>query len=198
VGAICASEGALHSGGERPTGVYASFCGQLQVGWRFCEAADPRAKGAVERLQGYLETNFAPSRRSANALDLQLQLDAWFDNANARTHKTPQGPSDRQSHGRAWGHARPARAEPDTERRWAMRVPPDPYLRFDTNDYSLHPALVLTARDHSHRLDTGELAAQPQSSPTCFGELKAPVAARALAKLAERARSEDWSYECQR
>jgi transposase len=30
----------------------------LKVGWRFCEPADPQAKGAVERLQGYLETNF--------------------------------------------------------------------------------------------------------------------------------------------
>ena len=31
--------------------------------------------------------------------------------------------------------------EPDLDRRWVMRVPPDPYLRIDTNDYSLDPAL---------------------------------------------------------
>jgi hypothetical protein len=31
---------------------------------------------------------------------------------------------------------------PDTSRRWTMRVPPDPHLRIDTNDYSLDPALV--------------------------------------------------------
>ena len=31
---------------------------------------------------------------------------------------------------------------PDTARRWTMRVPPDPHLRVDTNDYSLDPALV--------------------------------------------------------
>jgi hypothetical protein len=31
---------------------------------------------------------------------------------------------------------------PDPARRWTMRVPPDPHLRVDTNDYSLDPALV--------------------------------------------------------
>ena len=31
---------------------------------------------------------------------------------------------------------------PDVDRRWVLRVPPDPYLRFDTCDYSLDPRLV--------------------------------------------------------
>jgi hypothetical protein len=35
----------------------------------------------------------------------------------------------------------PERA-PDTARRWVLRVPPDPHVRVDTNDYSLDPALV--------------------------------------------------------
>ena len=35
----------------------------------------------------------------------------------------------------------PAQAS-DVDRRWGMRVPADPMLRFDTNDYSLDPALV--------------------------------------------------------
>jgi Mu transposase-like protein len=32
--------------------------------------------------------------------------------------------------------------EPDLDRRWVTRVPPDPHVRFDTNDYSLDPKLV--------------------------------------------------------
>ena len=32
--------------------------------------------------------------------------------------------------------------EVDLDRRWVVRVPPDPHLRFDTNDYSLDPNLV--------------------------------------------------------
>ena len=37
-------EGCLHAGGGRPTEAYAAFCGQLPVGWLFCEPADPQAK----------------------------------------------------------------------------------------------------------------------------------------------------------
>ena len=31
---------------------------------------------------------------------------------------------------------------PDVDRRWVLRVPPDPHLRFDSCDYSLDPGLV--------------------------------------------------------
>ena len=59
----------------------------------------------------------------------------------------------------------PAR-EPDLDRRWVTRVPPDPHVRFDTNDYSLDPDLVgrrvevrVSQREIiAVALDTGELA----------------------------------------
>jgi transposase len=41
----------IHGHGGRPSDAFAAFCGQLKVGWRFCEPADPQAKGAVERLR---------------------------------------------------------------------------------------------------------------------------------------------------
>jgi transposase len=66
---------------------FAAFCGHLRVGWHFCEPADPQAKGVVECLQGYAETNFEPGRVFANELHFQDQLDAWFVKVNARTHK---------------------------------------------------------------------------------------------------------------
>ena len=165
-------EGALHAGGGRPTDVYAAFCGQLAVDWHFCEPADPEAKGLVERLQGYLETNFEPGRLFANELDYQLQLDAWFDKANARTHKTLRArPVDRLVEERELMRPLPERP-PDTDRRLVMRVAPDPYLRFETNDYSLDPRVVGRRVDVrvSQRelaavcLDTGELAARHERS----------------------------------
>jgi transposase len=135
-------EGCLHAGGGRPTEAYAAFCGRLPVDWYFCEPGDAPAKGAVERLQGYLETNFEPGRRFANHLDYQLQLDAWFEKANARTHKTLRArPIDRLIEERAVMRPLPGR-EPDLDRRMVVRVPPDPRVRFDTNDYSLDPNLV--------------------------------------------------------
>jgi hypothetical protein len=156
----------IHGHGGRPTDAFASFCGQLRVGWRFCEPADPQAKGAVERLQGYAETNFEPGRRFANELDFQDQLDAWFLKVNARTHKTLRvRPIDRLEQERGVMRPLPA-AMPDVSKRWVIRVPPDPYLRVDTNDYSLDPLLVgqrVEVRvDPQHvlaaALDTGQLA----------------------------------------
>ena len=159
-------EGCLHAGGGRPTESYAAFCGRLLVGWHFCEPSDPQAKGCVERLQGYMETNFEPGRCFANHLDYQLQLDAWFEKANARTHKTlRERPIDRLLVEREVMRALPER-EPDLDRRWVLRVAPDPHVRFDTNDYSLDPNLVgrrvevrVSQREIiAVALDTGELA----------------------------------------
>jgi transposase len=156
----------IHGHGGRPTDAFAAFCGQLRVDWRFCEPADPQAKGAVERLQGFAETNFEPGRRFANELDFQEQLDAWFARINARTHKTLRArPVDRLIDELQAMAPLPARM-PDTARRWCMRVPPDPYLRFDTNDYSLDPGLVerrievkvTDSEIAAVALDTGELA----------------------------------------
>jgi transposase len=133
----------LHAGGGRPTVEFAALCGQLRVDRSFCERADPEAKGCVERLQGFMEKSFEPGRVFANELDCQLQLDDWFDTrANPRMHKTLRAcPSDRLREERDQMTPLPA-AAPDVDRRWVLRVAPDPYLRFDTCDYSLEPRLV--------------------------------------------------------
>lgn len=165
-------EGCVHGGAGRPTGVYAGFCGQLKVDWHFCEPADPEAKGCVERLQGYMETNFEPGRRFVNERDFQLQLDAWFEKANARTHKTLRcRPADRLVEEREVMRPLPDR-EIDLDRRWVTRVGADPMLRFDSNDYSLDPRLVgrrIEARASQHEIaavvmDTGELACRHERS----------------------------------
>ena len=162
------------------------------AGWLvFLRAWDPQAKGAVERLQGYLETNFEPGRRFANHLDFQLQLDAWLAKANARTHKTlRERPIDRLLEEREGMRPLPER-EPDLDRRWVTRVPPDPHVRFDTNDYSLDPNLVGRRVDvrASQReiiavaLDTGELAARHER---CFAKNKTMTALEHARALHER------------
>jgi Mu transposase-like protein len=132
----------------------------------------PQAKGIVERLQGYAETNFEPGRVFANELDFQDQLDAWFVKANQRTHKTLRArPVDRLAEELEVMAPLPA-AMPDVDRRWVTRVAPDPVLRVDTNDYSLDPRLVgrrVEARVSQREvlavaLDTGELACRHERS----------------------------------
>jgi len=157
----------IHGHGGRPSDEFAGFCGQLRVSWHFCEPADPQAKGVVERLQDFLERSFEPGRAFANEHDFQLQMDAWFDErANVRQHKTLRcRPVDRLLEEREVMAPLPA-SPPDSDRRWVLRVSPDPYLRFDTCDYSLDPSLVgrrVEARVTDREilatvLDTGEIA----------------------------------------
>ena len=162
----------IHAHDGRPTQEFAAFCGRLKLDWLFCRAADPQAKGVVERLQGYLETNFEPGRSFANELDYQLQLDQWVAKVNARTHKTLRcRPADRLAEERELMAPLPDTA-PDTDRRFVTRVGADPYLRFDTCDYSLDPRLVsrrvevrVSQREITAiALDSGELACRHQRS----------------------------------
>ena len=186
----------LHAGDGRPTEAFAAFCGALKVGWHFCDARDPQAKGVVERLQDFAERSFEPGRVFVNELDYQLQLDAWFDErANPRMHKTLRcRPIDRLVEEQQVMAPLPA-SPPDTDRRWVLRVPPDPYLRFDTCDYSLDPALVgrrVEARVTDREvlavcLDSGEFACQHARSFARHRTITALEHARCLkAKRQER------------
>lgn len=81
-------EGAIHTGGGRPTDEFAGFCGQLGVGWVILDAGDAQAKGVLERSHRFMRSNFEPGRRFANEIDFQDQLDGWCDRVNGRVHRT--------------------------------------------------------------------------------------------------------------
>lgn len=180
-------EGALHAGEGRPTEAFAAFCGALAVGWRFCAPADPEAKGVVERSHGFLETSFEPGRSFAGPLDFQAQLDQWYQGrANVRFHRGMRArPVERLAEERL--RALPTRV-PDLDRRWVLRVPPQPYLRVDTNDYSLDPTFVgrrVEIRVSPHEvsavaLDTGELVARHVRTFARYRTVTAPAHARML------------------
>jgi transposase len=185
-------EGALHAGGGRPTEPFAAFCGELGVGWRILEARDPQSKGVVERLQGYAETSFEPGRSFANEVDFQEQLDRWFaERANVRFHRTLRcRPLDRLAEELAVMRALPGRL-PEVDRRFVTRVPPDPYARVDTCDYSLDPRLVgrrVELRVSQREvlavcLDTGEPACRHTRSFARHRTITALEHARALREL---------------
>jgi hypothetical protein len=71
--------------------------GSVAAGARlvFLRAGGPQAKGAVERLQGYMEGNFEPGRHFANHLDFQLQLDAWLQKGERAHPRDAAGAADR-------------------------------------------------------------------------------------------------------
>jgi transposase len=171
--AVWDREGAIHRGGGQPTDAFAGFCGQLGLGWVILDPGDCQAKGMLERLHDFIERSFEPARSFANELDYQHQLDGWFDaRANARLHRTTRAvPAQRLEIERERMRPLPA-ALPDTDRRFVLRVPAQPYLRFDTNDYSLDPRqagrrveVCISQREISAvALDTGELAARHRRS----------------------------------
>jgi hypothetical protein len=82
-------------------------------------------------------------------------------------------------------------AMPDTDRRWVVRVPPQPYLRFDRNDYSLDPRLVgrrVEVRASQSELvaaalDTGELACRHRRVFAAGLTFTDPAHQRALEEL---------------
>jgi transposase len=160
-------EGAIAPRG-RPSESFLAFCGRLAVGWVVLDPGDCQAKGALERSHRFLHTNFEAGRRFANPLDFQHQLDGWCDRINARVHRTTRAVvAERLAEERKRMRALPANL-PDTDRRFVIRVPAQPYLRFDRNDYSLDPRLVgrrvevraSQADIAAVCLDTGELAAR--------------------------------------
>jgi len=155
------------AGRGKPTDAFLSFCGQLQVGWIILDPGDPQAKGQLERQHDYLEKNFEPRRSFVNHLDFQDQLDRWSVKANGRQHRTIRAvPSERLEHER---ELRPlGHLSVDTDKRTVVRVPQQPLVRVDRNDYSIDP--VFAGRRVEIRvsqreiiavvLDTGELAAR--------------------------------------
>ncbi|MCA1679718.1 MAG: hypothetical protein LC777_12600 [Actinobacteria bacterium] len=161
-------EGAIHSGGGRPTAGFAAYCGQLAAGWVILDPGDCQAKGALERTHRFVHGNFEAGRRFASALDFQDQLDRWSEKINRRTHRTTRAVvSERLEQERRQMRRLPTEL-PQAELRFALRVAPQPYLRFDRNDYSLDPRLVgrrvevsaTQSQITAVALDTGELAAR--------------------------------------
>ena len=158
-------ESAIAAGG-RPTDEFASFCGQLGVGWVILDRGDAQAKGALERSHRFMRSNFLPGRTFANPADFQLQLDSWCEKVNRRVHRTiREVPAERLLVERERMRLLPARL-PDTDRRFVVRVAAQPYVRVDRNDYSIDPRLVgrrVEVRASQDQigavvLDSGELA----------------------------------------
>jgi transposase len=155
------------AGRGKPTEPFLAFCGQLQVGWIILGPGDCQAKGQLERQHDYLEKNFEPRRSFANHVDFQEQLDAWSEKANSRQHRTIRGvPAQRLAQERE--RSRLGEVSLDTDRRRVVRVPAQPLVRVDRNDYSIDPRFagrrvevrVSQAEIMATVLDTGEVAAR--------------------------------------
>jgi hypothetical protein len=94
-------------------------------------------------------------------------------------------------------------AAPDTDRRFVWRVGADPYLRLDTNDYSLDPGLVgrrVEVRASQREiaavaLDSGELVCRHQRSFAKHRTITALEHARTLRAQRDQRRGKNPAVE---
>ena len=119
-----------------------AFRGVLGAKVIICKPGDPEAKGLLERVHGYLETSFLPGRSFTGPADFNAQLAGFFDQANRRWRRaTGCAPADRLAADKAAMMTLPPVA-PATGWRSSLRLPRDYYVRLDSNDYSVDPAVI--------------------------------------------------------
>jgi len=119
-----------------------AFRGVLGVKVVICKPADPEAKGLLERVHGYLETSFFPGRSFTGPADFNTQLGVFLAQANRRWRRAMGcAPADRIAADKAAMLTLPPVA-PATGWRVSLRLPRDYYIRLDSNDYSVDPAMI--------------------------------------------------------
>ena len=119
-----------------------AFRGTLAAKVLVCKPADPEAKGLIERAHDYLERSFLPGRSFTGPADFNAQLQAWLGVVNTRRRRALGcAPTERITADRAAMLALPP-VPPATGWRFSTRLARDHYVRLDSNDYSVHPAVI--------------------------------------------------------
>jgi transposase len=134
--------GRYRRGGNALTAETQAFRGVLGAKVIICKPADPEAKGLLERVHGYLETSFLPGRAFTGPDDFNIQLGEFFAGANRRWRRALGcAPADRIAADKQAMLPLPPVA-PATGWRVSLRLPRDYYVRLDSNDYSVDPAVI--------------------------------------------------------
>jgi len=124
------------------TGECQAFRGVLGTKVIVLKPAKPEHKGIIERAHDYLETSFLPGRVFTGPADFNTQLQGWVTQVNTRRRRALGcAPTDRIGADRAAMLSLPP-VPPATGWRTSTRLPRDHYIRLDSNDYSVHPAVI--------------------------------------------------------
>ena len=127
---------------------------------------EPEHKGIVERNNDYLERSFLPGRSFASPADFNAQMGEWMLLASSRFKRVLGcAPADRIDADRAAMAPLPPIAESSLGWHNRIRLPRDHYVRIDTCDYSVDPAVI--GRMVDVRADLGQVTV------TCEGRMVA-------------------------
>jgi transposase len=150
--------GQYRRGESRLTAECQAFRGTLATRVYVCLPRDPESKGLIERANGYLQTSFLPSRTFTCPADFNRQLAGWLAVVNTRRRRALGcAPADRITTDRAAMLGLPPVA-PVTGWRSSARLARDNYIRLDSNDYSVHPAVIGRRIEITAGLDRVRLA----------------------------------------
>jgi Mu transposase, C-terminal domain/Helix-turn-helix domain of resolvase len=128
--------------GRRHAEGVGAFTGALATTLQRLKPYDPESKGLVERRNGYFETSFMPGRGFESPADFNKQFGDWLDIANARVVRTIKTrPVDLLDADRAAMLPLPPLA-PAVGWVNRVRLGRDYYVRVDSNDYSVDPAVI--------------------------------------------------------
>ena len=145
---------------------FAEFRGLLGCEVVVLPRREPEHKGIVERNNDYLETSFLPGRSFASPADFNAQLGEWTLLANSRRKRVLGcAPADRIAADRAAMAPLPPLAGSSLGWHNRIRLPRDHYVRLDTCDYSVDPAVI--GRMVDVRADLGQVTV------TCEGRVVA-------------------------
>lgn len=124
------------------TGDCQAFRGVLGTKVIVLKPGEPEHKGIIERAHDYLERSFLPGRVFTSPADFNTQLQGWLAIVNARRRRALGcAPTDRIGADRQAMLTLPPVA-PVTGWRSSTRLARDHYVRLDSNDYSVHPAVI--------------------------------------------------------
>jgi transposase len=156
-------EGAIgrwRSGKAELTGDCQAFRGTLGTRVIICKPADPEAKGLVERFHDYLERSFLPGRDFAGPADFNAQLGRWLAVANTRIRRALGCSAAERIAADKQAMLTLPPVVPVTGWRFFTRLARDHYIRLDSNDYSVHPAVIGRRIEVTADLDRVKVACQ--------------------------------------
>jgi transposase len=132
-----------------------AFRGVLGAKVLICRPADPEAKGLLERTHDHYEKSFLPGRTFTGPADFNTQLGEFVATSNRRWMRVLGcRPADRVGADRAAMMPLPPVA-PSTGWATSLILPRDHYVRLDSNDYSIDPAVIgrrIQVRADLHRV----------------------------------------------
>jgi transposase len=128
--------------GKRHAEGVGAFTGTLATTLQRLKPHDPESKGLVERRNGFFETSFMPGRTFESPADFNTQFADWLTKANARIVRTIKTrPIDRLDADKAAMLPLPPVA-PAVGWVNRVRLGRDYYVRVDSSDYSVDPAVI--------------------------------------------------------